>query len=86
MLAKETNTPVLFTPAELPLEVTEEVKTVDAPVVGDVADLGASHGDQAHGRRSAARRSSYRTSRDSRKLRRRFRPRPAICRCLDSSA
>jgi hypothetical protein len=33
VLAKASNTPVLFTPAEMPLEVTEEVKTVDAPVV-----------------------------------------------------
>lgn len=32
-LAKETNQPVLFTPAELPEEVTEPVKTADAPVV-----------------------------------------------------
>jgi hypothetical protein len=33
VLAKAANTPVLFTPADLPLEVTEEIKTVDAPVV-----------------------------------------------------
>lgn len=32
-LAKATNMPVLFTPAELPAEVTEPVKTADAPVV-----------------------------------------------------
>ncbi len=32
-LAKFTNTPVLFTPAELPLEVAETVKLTDAPVV-----------------------------------------------------
>jgi hypothetical protein len=33
VLAKAANTPVLFTSADLPLEVTEEIKTVDAPVV-----------------------------------------------------
>jgi hypothetical protein len=33
VLAKAANTPVLFTPADLPLEVTEPIKTVDAPVV-----------------------------------------------------
>lgn len=32
-LAKATNMPVLFTPAELPAEVSEPVKTADAPVV-----------------------------------------------------
>jgi hypothetical protein len=32
-LAKETNTPVLFTPAEIPVEVTEPIKTADEPVV-----------------------------------------------------
>jgi hypothetical protein len=32
-LAKTTHTPVLFTAAELPLEVTEAIKTADAPVV-----------------------------------------------------
>lgn len=32
-LAKETNTPVLYTPAEVPVEVEEPIKTVDAPVV-----------------------------------------------------
>lgn len=32
-IAKTTNTPVLFTPAEVPVEVAEPVKTVDAPVV-----------------------------------------------------
>jgi len=32
-LAKATNTPVLFTPVELPLEVTEPVKLADATVV-----------------------------------------------------
>jgi len=32
-LAKITNTPVLYTPIEIPLEVTEPIKTVDAPVV-----------------------------------------------------
>jgi hypothetical protein len=32
-LAKATNTPVLFTPAEIPVEVAEPVKSVDAPVV-----------------------------------------------------
>jgi hypothetical protein len=33
VLAKETNTPVLFTPAEIPVEVTEPVKAADEPVV-----------------------------------------------------
>ncbi|MCX6624593.1 MAG: hypothetical protein NTY38_26740, partial [Acidobacteria bacterium] len=32
-LAKVTNTPVLFTPAEMPLEVAEPIKSADAPVV-----------------------------------------------------
>jgi hypothetical protein len=32
-LAKETNTPVLFTPAEIPVEVAEPIKSADEPVV-----------------------------------------------------
>ena len=32
-LAKASNTPVLFTPVELPLEVAEPIKSADAPVV-----------------------------------------------------
>src|ERR1035438_1643440 len=36
VLAKETNTPVLFTSADLPLEVTEPIKSVDAPVVAEL--------------------------------------------------
>ena len=32
-LAKDTATPVLFTAAEIPVEVTEPIKTADAPVV-----------------------------------------------------
>jgi hypothetical protein len=32
-LAKATNTPVLFTTAEIPLEVSEPIKSADAPVV-----------------------------------------------------
>jgi hypothetical protein len=32
-LAKATNTPVLFTPAEIPVEVAEPIKSVDEPVV-----------------------------------------------------
>lgn len=32
-LAKAENAPVLFTPAEIPAEVTEPIKTADAPVV-----------------------------------------------------
>jgi hypothetical protein len=32
-LAKITNTPVLFTAVEIPLEVTEPIKSVDAPIV-----------------------------------------------------
>jgi hypothetical protein len=33
VLAKTTNTPVLFTPAELPVEVAEPIKSLDAPVL-----------------------------------------------------
>jgi hypothetical protein len=33
VLAKAANTPVLFTPVELPLEVAEPIKSADAPVV-----------------------------------------------------
>jgi hypothetical protein len=32
-LAKATNTPVLFTPVEIPLEVAEPIKSADAPIV-----------------------------------------------------
>ena len=32
-LAKATNTPVLFTPVEIPLEVAEPIKSADAPLV-----------------------------------------------------
>jgi hypothetical protein len=32
-LAKASNTPVLFTPVELPLEVAEPIKSADAPLV-----------------------------------------------------
>jgi hypothetical protein len=32
-LAKETNTPVLFTPAEIPVETAEPIQTADAPIV-----------------------------------------------------
>jgi hypothetical protein len=35
-LAKITNTPVLFTPVELPVEVAEPIKTADAPVVQEL--------------------------------------------------
>src|SRR5664279_4484179 len=35
-LAKAANTPVLFTPAELPLEVAEPIKSADAPIVADL--------------------------------------------------
>src|SRR6202795_781215 len=35
-LAKSTNTPVLFTPTELPLEVAEPIKSADAPVVAEL--------------------------------------------------
>lgn len=35
-LAKATNTPVLFTPVELPLEVAEPAKLTDAPVVAEL--------------------------------------------------
>ena len=35
-LAKTTNLPVLFTPAEIPLEVAEPVKSVEAPVVAEL--------------------------------------------------
>ena len=33
MLAKAANTPVLYTPVELPLEVAEPIKSADAPIV-----------------------------------------------------
>jgi hypothetical protein len=36
VLAKASNTPVLFTPAELPVEVNEPIKTADAPVVAQL--------------------------------------------------
>jgi hypothetical protein len=35
-LAKETNTPVLFTAVELPVEVAEPIKTADAPIVAEL--------------------------------------------------
>ena len=35
-LAKATNTPVLFTPAEIPVEVAEPIKSVDEPVVAEL--------------------------------------------------
>jgi len=35
-LAKATNTAVLYTPAEIPIEVTEPVKLADAPVVAEM--------------------------------------------------
>jgi len=35
-LARTTNLPVLFTPAEIPLEVAEPVKSADAPVVAEL--------------------------------------------------
>jgi hypothetical protein len=35
-LAKATNTPVLFTPAEIPVEVAEPIKTADEPVVAEL--------------------------------------------------
>jgi hypothetical protein len=35
-LAKETNTPVLFTPVEIPLEVAEPIKAADEPVVAQL--------------------------------------------------
>lgn len=35
-LAKATNTPVLFTPVEIPLEVAEPIKSVDEPVVAEL--------------------------------------------------
>lgn len=35
-LAKETNTPVLFTPVDLPLEVAEPAKLAEAPVVEEL--------------------------------------------------
>ena len=35
-LAKATNTPVLFTPVEIPLEVAEPIKSADAPVVAEL--------------------------------------------------
>ena len=38
VLAKETQTPVLFTAAELPVEVAEPIKTADEPVVMEMAN------------------------------------------------
>ena len=35
-LAKTTNLPVLFTPAEIPLEVTEPIKSANEPVVAEL--------------------------------------------------
>lgn len=35
-LAKLTNTPVLFTPVEIPLEVAEPIKSAEAPVVAEL--------------------------------------------------
>jgi hypothetical protein len=35
-IAKAAKTPVLFTPVEIPAEVAEPIKTVDAPVVADL--------------------------------------------------
>jgi len=35
-LAKATNTPVLFTPVEIPAEVTEPIKSTDSPVVAEL--------------------------------------------------
>ena len=35
-LAKSSNTPVLFTPVDLPLEVVEPIKSADAPVLADL--------------------------------------------------
>ena len=35
-LAKATNTPVLFTPTELPTEVSEPIKSTDSPVVAEL--------------------------------------------------
>lgn len=35
-LAKATNTPVLFTPVETPLEVTEPIKSVDSPIIAEL--------------------------------------------------
>jgi hypothetical protein len=35
-LAKTANTPVLFTPVDLPLEVAEPIKSADAPVVAEL--------------------------------------------------
>ncbi len=35
-LAKAANTPVLFTPAEIPMEVAEPIKSADAPVVAEL--------------------------------------------------
>lgn len=35
-LAKATNTPVLFTPAELPAEVSEPIQSADSPVVAEL--------------------------------------------------
>jgi len=36
ILAKGSNAPVLFTPAELPVEVSEPIKSADAPVIAEL--------------------------------------------------
>jgi hypothetical protein len=36
VLAKASNTPVLFTPVDIPVEVNEPIKTADAPVVAQL--------------------------------------------------
>ena len=53
-IARSTNTAVLSTPAELPLEVSEPIKTVDEPAVAQLR-AGARRGDPADRRGSGTR-------------------------------
>ena len=86
-LAKATNTPVLFTAAEIPVEVAEPIKSADEPVVV-ATEAGAHHGDPADRRRSATRRggdaAAGRTQADASAMAtaptERSRPRRARCR------
>jgi hypothetical protein len=58
-LAKAANTPVLFTPVEIPLEVAEPI-TVGGHACCSGTEAGAHHGHQADRRRGATRRGGYR--------------------------
>ena len=57
-LAKTTNTPVLFTAADIPVEVAEPIKTADEPVVVQLKQAPVM-AIQAHGRRGGTRRGGH---------------------------